>query len=806
MTQTCYHCDLENPLNENYQLTVLGKPRTFCCPGCLAIAQTICDTNLEDFYRFRTEKNLNLESQLEQDLIDIVELDTPSVLDAISDENDRTDTKTRTIELGIEGITCAACGWLIKKKIAQREDVIDIQVNISTRRALLKIERKAKLSPILKQIRQLGYRAFPFSESEQEQAIQNENKLYIKRLVIAGLAMTQVMMYAVGFYIGEFQDISKEHAYFLHLISGVVTTPVVLYSAMPFFQSAWRSLLQWHFGMNLPVSIAIFAGYSASMYSLMTHAEVYYFDSVVMFTFFLLVGRFLEHRMRLKAVLKQQNFNRLIPISATRKNKDGSISTLLVNDINVGDHLIINAGAVVPVDGTLLDKSAELNEAVLTGEFMPVKKFDNDPIVSGSTNNASGFIMRATSTLETSHLQQLIDLQDCSENLTTDKVSFADKVASWYVVTLLLLCFITGSIWWFVEPDRIFPVVLSLLVVSCPCALSLATPAAVAAAISQLTDRGLMIKGKSTLSNLSQITEVVFDKTGTLTYGEMALTGVDTYSELSEAQCLEIAVSMESISSHPLAIALGHQNVNRIPNIESQEVISGGVTATIDGKEYRLGSERFTGVDAKTVIVENDSETGKSTTVTAYLSEDNELIASFNFADQINDTAKITISSLKHARYSLSLLSGDSAYACKGIAKELNLTNVISQSTPQSKLNFILDLEQNGKKTLMIGDGVNDIGALKQASVSIAMGTASQLSQSTSSAVLVSRDLNVIAEALQLSKKLNRVIKQNIGWAVVYNLTAIPFAVMGLVPAWLAAIGMTSSSLIVVLNALRLRS
>ena len=803
MDSRCYHCELALPPSESFSTQVLGEERFFCCPGCLAIAETICQNGLDQFYKYRSEKNNKAEEVLPQEILEMEALDDTDVLSTITTNQNG----FKSIELGIEGITCAACAWLIRKQIGARTEVRDIQVNTTTRRAHLKFDDKAQLSPILKNIRALGYRAYPFTEDQQEQSIQKEDKAFIRRLIVAGLAMMQVMMFATGLYIGDYQDISEEHAYFLHWVSGLLATPVVVYAAFPFFKSAWNGLKSFHFGMNLPVSIAILSGYSASIFSLLTHGHVYYFDSVVMFTFFLLVGRYLEHRTRLKAILKQQNFKRLLPLSVTRQLSDGAVETIAIHSIKPKDLIVINAGAVVPIDGKLISNQAEINEAVITGEFLPIAKQKQDDLFSGSSNNGASFIMQATSSIENCRLQQLIQLQQDSENITTSRVNLADKIASWYVVALLVISTAAGIVWWHTQPDKVFPVILSLLVVSCPCALSLATPAAVAAAIAKLTDNGLMIKSKSLLSQLAKVTSIYFDKTGTITLGQMQLIDTKLHANVSKEFCMQMAASLESISSHPIAHAFEHLDL-KLLNIENgQEIIAGGVTGEYKDKTYKIGKRQF--VDPNNqhgLTLEYGSKTKQAANIAVFLTKDDLPLASFYLADTINPSANQAISLLRQDNFNITLLSGDSQLATKNVADELTIKNVIANATPESKLESIKSNKVEGNTVLMVGDGVNDIGALGEADASITMGAASYLSKASSNAVLVSHDLKTIAESIHTAKKLDRIIKQNLSWAVTYNLFAIPFAAAGMVPAWLAAIGMTSSSLIVVLNALRLRN
>ena len=774
----------------------------------------IKDSGQLDFYRFRTQTNAKAEEILPQELLEIEALDNTDIASELLHQEDN----LNVIELGIEGITCAACGWLIKKQIGARPEVHSIEVNATTHRAILKFDQTAPLSQILKQIRQLGYKAFPFTEDQQEESFQNEDKAFSRRLIVAGLAMMQVMMFATGLYIGDFQDISEQHALFLHSVSGLLATPVVLYSALPFFKSAWRSLQYGHFGMNLPVSIAILAAYFSSIYSLIFGGSVFYFDSVVMFTFFLLLGRYLEHRVKYKAILKQQNFKRLLPVSVSRFNSDGEIEVVSLNQIKIDDRILVNAGSVVPVDGKLLSGQAELNESVITGEFLPVSKQKEDSIFSGSSNASASFEMVATSDVKNSRLQNLIQLQQNSENLESHRVTLADRIASYYVIGLLALSILAGVIWYIIDPSRVFEIVLSLLVVSCPCALSLATPAAVASAIAKLTDLGLMIKSSNTLGKLSQIKTAIFDKTGTLTFARMAIHQVKTRESFDAQKALQLAIEMERVSNHPIAQAFSdyatkYDLVCDNHFEELQERIAGGVTAKSGNDQYRLGNLQFVSslpeLTTKKQIAELSSEQETidyPAGVSVFLSLNENIIAEFFLSDLVNESAEPSISQLNQLGVDSEMLSGDSLSACHQVAKLIGISDIVSHASPEKKLEHIKSLNQQGLTTLMIGDGVNDIGAFAEADVSITMGEASHLSKTSSDAVLVSKDLSVIPKAIQLTQQLDKIIKQNLTWAVVYNLTAIPFALLGLVPAWLAAIGMTSSSLIVVLNALRLRN
>lgn len=796
MNKACFHCDLDIPGNLDYHFNVLGKRREFCCAGCLAIAETLVENELTSFYRFRDASSNKPRPLIPQEIQDLDALDNASILNDITSK----DENYRKIELGLEGITCAACGWLIEKKLSALPQVSKISVNVSTHRATLIWRQDSKLSEILKTLVKLGYRAYPFSEDARQKSFEKSNRSYIKRLLVAGLGMMQVMTYALAIYIGEFQDISEQHQGFLYWVSGIVTTPVVLYSAKPFFQSALRNLKAKQLGMNLPVSIAILSAYSASVYSLFSGNNVYYFDSVVMFTFFLLIGRFLEHRARYRSLLKQQNFQRLIPLSVSRRNNDCSLMNIGISEVQPKDVLVINAGGVIPVDGILMERLAEVDESVITGEFIPVKKQPGDLLSSGSSNHSASLVMQVTQDFAHSHIQKLISLQQNAEQMKPDSVSLADKISHWYVMILLMLVITSGVYWWQIAPENAFAIILSVLVVSCPCALSLATPAAIAAATAQLSDLGLMIRSKTALSQLAKIDHLYFDKTGTLTTASMQISRVKTFTDLSEKKCLQIASLLENISDHPIAKAFKSDGVGLYCN-NLRETIGKGVSGVIDGHTYRLGNREF--ALGELISVEPTSEKDFETHL--YLASEEQHIATFILQDSIKSSAQAAIENINQQKLDITLLSGDSESAVANLAKQLKIEQHISNATPEQKLKTIDEAQKNGENVLMIGDGFNDLGALAAASVSITMGSGTNLSKTASDAVLVSTDLEVIPKSLLIAHKVRKIINQNLCWAIFYNLTAIPFAMMGLVPAWLAAIGMSLSSLVVVLNALRLR-
>ncbi|MDQ7050447.1 MAG: heavy metal translocating P-type ATPase [Enterobacterales bacterium] len=810
MSSNCFHCGLANQLGHQFQCDLLGKTEDFCCAGCLAIAETLVCNGLTDFYRFRDANSQKPTELIPQEIRDIEALDTPEILADISQcyneeyssntETSNASTHWRSIDLGIEGISCSACGWLIEKHLSKLPQVKEISVNVSSQRAQLVWSADYPLSKLIKSLAKMGYKMYPFSPDNREKIFAESNRNYIKRLLVAAFGMMQVMTYSLIIYIGEFDDLSVTHRYFFYGLSALVTTPIVFYSAVPFFRSAYLNLKAKRLGMNFPVSVAILSAYFASLYSLFYGANAFYFDSVVMFTFFLLIGRYLEHRARYHSLIKHQNFQQLLPLSVT-KQQNGNNEIIRLSEVKPGDCLIIFAGAIIPCDGKLLDESAEINEAILTGEFIPLVKRQGDNLISGSTNNSASFKMRVAKEVKNSRIYQLIALQQEAEKIKPKAVNLADQFSHWYISLLLALVVITGLYWWQIDPQMIFSVVLSMLVITCPCALSLATPASFTAAAAELSDLGLMLRSPDALANLAKVDHIYFDKTGTLTQGQMTLTNIQVFSDLSAQNCLQIAASLEQISDHPIAIAIKQKAIQKRVVVNHKETIAAGVEGEIDQIAYRLGRRDYVEQYGATI---NPCEYQPFETP-LYLMANGQHIATFLLEDEIKNDAAHLIQDLKTKGYQCFILSGDEKSLVEYTAKALSIDHYYAALTPKDKLSLVVQAQQAGHKILMVGDGLNDLGALAAANVSITMANGTNVSKTASDAVLVTQDLKVISDSLQLSKKMRRIIKQNLIWAVTYNLIAVPFAMMGLVPAWLAALGMSFSSLIVVLNALRLR-
>ncbi|MEE9310144.1 MAG: heavy metal translocating P-type ATPase [Cocleimonas sp.] len=804
MSQDCFHCGLPIPKGASYTVTIENTPQEMCCMGCQSVAQVIVDNNLTDFYKHRTTK-----STKPVDLIpaELQIYDNDALQESfVSISDDAQDGSIREASLILEGIVCAACVWLNERNVKQLEGVIDFRVNYSTHRASLKWNNdKIKLSDVLLAIANTGYNAHPFDPARLDTIHQKEKSAALRRIALAGMGMMQVMMPAIAIYLGENSDMTESMRNFLRWISLIITTPVVLYSSRVFFTSAWRDLKRGVFGMDVPVSLAIGSAYIASVWATVTNTGEVYFDSVVMFTFFLLLGRFLEMGARHKAGQVADALVRLLPQTATRLEKDGNgndVQTVIAaSELALGDRVLIRPGETIPADGTVIEGKSSTNESLLTGESMPRPKAIGDALIAGSVNVESPLTLRVDKLGDSTMLSSIIRLLDRAQSEKPNLAKFADKSAGWFVLLLLGIAIAVFATWWFIDPSRAFWIALSVLVITCPCALSLATPAALTAATGNLTEQGVLATRGHALETLAKITHVIFDKTGTLTYGRLKVIDHKKLGSESLEYCEALAAGLEASSEHPIAQAI--QQLSSSPEkIAQLSAESGrGVEGKLDNRRIRIGTKKY--VEELAGSLEDDVTESNSSAI--YLGKRNEWLAVFYLQDEIRIEAKQTVEKLQSMGVSVSLLSGDNQQAVASVSKNLGIKNAMAELLPADKLEAVQALQAKGEVVAMIGDGVNDAPVLAAADVSIAMGSGSQLAQASADMILLSENLAQLPSSITLSKRMQRIIHQNFSWAIVYNVIAIPLAAMGWVAPWMAAIGMSMSSLVVVLNALRLK-
>jgi len=788
--ETCFHCALPVPADLNLTVDIEDQQQPVCCPGCKAVAELIRDSGMSQYYALREAPDPGVGRPPEETAEWIV-FDSDDMLRAFAELTD--DTAEATIYVG--GMYCAACSWLIETTLGKLAGVVSAEVNPVTHRLRVRWQREERrFSQVLATLADLGYQPQPLTPENTTRPELVEQRAALKRLLVASLGMMQVMMFAVGLYAGDFQGIDAEMQRFLRLVSFFVTTPVVFYAGRPFFKSAWRGIRTRKPGMDLPVSIAVGAAYSASVYATFTNGPAVWFDSVTMFVFFLTLGRFLEMRARHRSIDRTVALSSLLPNTATRI-LDGSTSLVPVSQLQAGDSVLVRAGDGIPADGLIVHGNTSVDEAMLTGEARPQAKSVGDSVAAGSVNIDALIEVRVTSTGSDTTLGTISRLSERARYTRPAFVTVADRVASYIVVALLIVATLVATYWYFTEPARAFVITLSVLVVTCPCALALATPAAFAAAGSRLSQLRLLVTNGNAIEALSRADRVIFDKTGTLTRGTPTITSVIVLDPAyTEHDCHRIAAALESASSHPLARAFAIEE--ELPNVNEQHIEVGqGVSGQIDGRSWRLGSADFVGAGVAT-------EDSVATQV--FLAADNGPVAWFEIEDELRPQAAETVNALHGLRIQTSLVSGDRQQAVEDVAGKLGIDDFHAECTPQQKLEIIQAAQNDGERVVMVGDGINDAPVLAGADTSIAPAHGAMLAQTSADLIMLGNSLEPLTTALRMSGKTMRIVRQNLAWAIVYNALALPLAAAGFVPPWLAAIGMSASSLIVVLNALRL--
>lgn len=795
---TCFHCGLPVKETERFSVVIDGEPRPMCCPGCAAVAQMIAGSGLTGYYRHRSVPAMRPDDASADALEYAIFDEDDAQADFVASEPDG----SCRAQLAIDGISCAACTWLIEHHLSTLPGVSQVGVNLAEHRASIVWEPAVTpLSRLMAAIREIGYRPRPYLPSDQLLSLKAESRGALRRLGLAGIVQMQIGMFAIALYAGAFQGIETEYRDYLRWASLLLCIPVVGYSAAPFFRGAWRGLRNRHPGMDLPVALAIGLAFAASVWFTLIGAGEVYFDSVAMFTFFLLLGRYLEMRARHDAGLASGNLLSLVPAAATRLAADGVHSELVpVSRLRTGDRLLVRPGEAFAADGRVVEGESSVDESSLSGESMPVSKRPDDEVSAGSLNVDGSLVVEVKATGLNSRLGAILSLVDRAQRERPMSVAIADRAASAFVVAVLLIAGCTALYWSVHAPARALEIVLSVLVVSCPCALSLAAPTAMTAATTALKRRGFLVTRGHALDSLAGADHIILDKTGTLTCGRVSLQEVRPLGDADAPDCLRIAASIESRSEHPIAAAFAQATDERLPVQAFRAVAGQGVEARIDSEIYRLGRSGFAQGGDTAAVAEPDD--GKW----VLLTRNDRPLAWFRLGDRLRDDAGRTVEELRALKLDIGLLSGDSHAEVARTARTLGIEQWQSDCSPETKLASMRTAQAQGHRLIMVGDGINDVPVLSGADVSIAMANASDVTRANADCVLIAVELDRIPESIRHARLARRVIRQNVVWAIVYNLTAVPFAAAGMVPPWLAAIGMSASSLVVVGNALRLRA
>lgn len=790
----CWHCGEPLPAADVPQARVAGVTHAVCCEGCRAAAEWIDQLGLADYYRLRSAPAPRAPETLEASRTSEAwarpELERHVVRELGDDR--------REAVLLIDGLRCAACVWLIERALGALPGVASVQVNATARRARITWSpAQCSLVQVLAALMRAGYRPLPLDTAALDDSRRREQRTALKQLVVAGFGAMQAMMYASGLYFGAFEGLDATTRDLLRWLGLLVATPVVFYSARPFFAGALRTLRARRLGMDVPVAIAIALIYAASVYEASRGGTEVYFDSVSMFVFFLLTGRYLEMRARHRAGDLTDALARLTPTFADRIRADGTLERVGAIELARGDVVLIAAGGSVPADGVLESDRCRVDEALVSGESAPVTKRRGESLVAGSVLAEGPAQMRVERVGADTVLAGIVALVTRAATERPRLAAAGERAAAGFVARVLTLAALTAIGWSLVDPSRAFTATLAVLVVSCPCAFALAVPAAITRALGVLARHGVLVVRPDAIEGLANATHIVFDKTGTLTEPQLALERVDA-TTTDRPQALALAAALARGSRHPASVAIARaiDADTILPAVQAPRTEpGGGLEGIVEGRRLRLGRADFALARDRVPAELADA---------VVLADAAGPIAAFRLSERLRADARATVDALVVDGLIPAIASGDSADKVAAAAARLGIAHWRARLRPADKLAQLAELRAAGARVIAVGDGINDAPVLAGADVSVALASGAELAQAASDIVLVGERLGALAEARGIARQTLTILRQNQRWALVYNLSVVPLGALGFVPPWLAALGMSASSLLVVLNALRI--
>jgi len=803
---SCFHCGL--PLDPGFTETfpILGRERVFCCHGCLAVARSISDAGLEAYYEHRREKAITADA-VPEIVRKLAFYDHPEVQRSFV----RDRAETREASLLLENIRCAACLWLNERVLRGLDGVLDVDIDYASHHARVRWDpARIRLSEILESILNIGYVAHPYDPTRREQLNALQRKRSTERLIFAGVIGMVVMNFAIAGYVMGLGDETGELALWVRVgrwTSLFATTALLAYPGQEFFIGAWHDLRNRRLGMDVPIVLGISIAYLGSLHTTWTQSGEVYYDSIAMFVFLVLLARRIELRGRLRAADAIDRVGRIQPRTARRLDPDGE-REVLVTELAPGNQVRVRPGEIVPADGRLVDGPTSFDESLLTGEALPVVRGPGDRVIGGTCNVDQPVVIEierdsADSTLADIHRLLARGLRDAPRYAV-----LAQRAATWFVAVVLAIAALTAGAWLWLEPAAAVPNTVAVLIVTCPCALALATPVAAAIGVGRLADNGILTVRSDALEVLAQCDTFAFDKTGTLTSGELRVESVEAFGGMDAATACAVAAALEARSEHPIGRAVRAAHAGPVVTVDRlRHRIGEGIEADIGDTRWRIGKPAFAlqtaagkpadarpaelpGRDKVRVALANDQGTG----------------AFFVLGDRLRPGAAELLPMLRNLGVGhIVLLSGDSQAGVERLARDLGFDEVRGDLTPADKLRWIRARQASGARVAMIGDGINDAPTLAGADASLSFAHATELAQVHSGLLVLGNHLGVIADIRRLATAVRRIIRQNLVWAACYNLLAVPAAAGGMIAPWGAAIGMSLSSLLVVLNALRLR-
>jgi len=789
--EACFHCGLPVAGAGRWRAPLLGAERAFCCAGCQAVAQTIAAGGFERYYETRTAPSGARPP---------ASLPSAAIYDEPAAQREFVarvagDAGALQATLILENVRCAACLWLIEQALRRVPGVVRADVNFATQRAQLAWDTgRTRLSTIIESIRALGYDAAPFDPRRQDASDRDARRAELWRLFVAGFGAMQVMMYAFPAYFDEGAGtLTRESEQLMRWAGMLLTLPVMLFACGPFFAGAWRELRRLRPGMDTPIALGIAAGFAASAWATVTGAGPVYFDSISMLVFLLLGARLLEACARRRVARGLDRLSRWAPDFALRL-ENGAAVRVAAHALAPGDRVLVAAGERVPADGTVETGRSSVDESLLTGETRPVAHGPGAMLIGGTVNLEQPLVMRVVRAGSETRAAEIARLVERGAASKPRLMAAADRIAFILTYVVLVVAVAAGLYW------HSLWIAAAVLIVACPCALALAAPIALASAAGRLAEQGVALTRAGALESLAAVTDVVLDKTGTLTEGTFSIERVEMLGRYGEQACLALARSLEAASRHPLARAFGEGGEG--PVISGLREYPGrGMGGEIEGRRLRLGSRAF----CRELTGQGAPREPADPLASVYLADDAGFLAAFRLRDRLRPGSAAAVDALRSAGLRLHLLSGDQPGAVAAVATPLGVEAAFGGMTPEGKFAYVERLQAQGRVVAMVGDGINDAPVLARADVSFAMASGADAAQRLADFVIISGSPAAVARAVRVSRRTLRVVRQNFAWAITYNAVALPFAALGWIGPWEAAVGMAASSFIVVLNAMRLQ-
>ena len=807
----CFHCGQALELIPPPELEVQGERRKFCCHSCKAVCEAIVASGNEKYYEYRDRPG---DAGTVPDLASI--LDKLTLFDKPEIQKDfvRHTSDGEEAWLILENIHCAACLWLNERHIRQLDGVLDCQMDYTSQQARVRWDPdRIKLSDILAAIARIGYIAHPFDPTHREALQKDQQQRGAQRLIFAIILGMVIMNFSIASYVFGAPDASGEYPLWIRIArwTNLFTSGVLLaYSGQLFFRNAWNDLKHRRFGMDTPVALGLTLAWLGSLKSTITGRGEVYFESIVMFVVFLLIARHIELKARVDATDLLDQSARIIPNTAKRLVGD-ALEEVLAADLSPGDMIQLNPGETAPTDGILTGSDASFDESLLTGESLPVHKRIGETVPGGAVNIDQSVTLEVEKTSAHSTLMEIRQLAKKSLNVKPAYVQIADRLAGKLIAIILSVAALTLFSWLIINPDVALSHTIAVLIVTCPCALALAAPVALTLCSAGLAKLGIVPLRMSSIETVAKSDVLVLDKTGTLTQGAATLRKTLATGDDKPENLLAIASALEAGSEHPYAKAFFAACPQPTVNVAQKRNHPGrGLEGRIAGKTWLLGnagfvpsSERWRSDPKNARMVSDWRQSGGSV---LYIGNAKSLRGVFFLTDPLRKGARTFVSDAKQRGFErILVLSGDDANTTRAIALSAGITEAHGGLSADEKLKFVQQLQRQGNSVMMIGDGINDAPVLAIADTSLTISNATDLAKSHSDFVILGHDFTGLNEAVILMKKTRNIIVGNLIWAAGYNLLAIPAAAMGLVTPWMAAIGMTSSSLIVVMNSLRLK-